>query len=295
MLGGSWWRDNAGGNPVPYFALSVAVLAVAAEPGPIRLAAPDLGLLNVSQKAGAFYLEHLSQQLATADLKVTTAAEIASLLGMERQRQLLDCDASSSCTVELASALGVDGILKGSVGNFDGTYQVNLAVISARDAQKLATFSASAESEKELIEQLTVGAGRLREQLRKALRPAASLAQPGEAPAGGGGARRWWWVPAGVGVASAAVGAVFLVQASQRADALRTSNVAVVGADPVAFAGGAKDQRAAGVVLASVGAAALLSAGALALFGDGEAPKTTVTFAPLPSEGVVLGVSGVLP
>jgi hypothetical protein len=61
---------------------------------------------------------------------VTTQAEVTALLGMERQRQLLGCaDDASSCTAELAGALGARFLMSGSLTKLGGdAWQLSLQV-----------------------------------------------------------------------------------------------------------------------------------------------------------------------
>lgn len=126
---------------------------------PLRLAAPGLNAVNVDVRVATFVSEHFAQELAAAGVAVVTAGEIASLIGLERQKQLLGCeDDSSSCVVELANALGVDGLVTGSVGRFGATYRANLKVLSSRDGEALAIITRKASSESELLDELSTAA-----------------------------------------------------------------------------------------------------------------------------------------
>src|SRR4051794_13436933 len=92
--------------------------ALAAEP--IKLAAPQLQAAGVEPAKAQFFSDYLAQQLAGTGLRVTTRAEIAAVLGVERQRQLLACSDGSECFAELAGALGVDAVVTGSVAKTEG-------------------------------------------------------------------------------------------------------------------------------------------------------------------------------
>src|SRR3954463_10026478 len=91
---------------------------------PIKLAAPQLSVLNMDARAGTFFNEHVADELTAQGFRVTTAKEIEELVGLERRRQLVGCDESSACLSELANALGVDAIVTGEIGRFGGTYQL---------------------------------------------------------------------------------------------------------------------------------------------------------------------------
>jgi hypothetical protein len=103
--------------------LPTVLAALLAAAAPMKLAAPELDRMNVDEREASYLLEVFTERLSTPQLKVTTATEIAAVLGLERQKALLGCnDASTSCMIELANALGVDGILKGSIGKFGERY-----------------------------------------------------------------------------------------------------------------------------------------------------------------------------
>src|SRR5437763_8898933 len=100
------------------------VLAAASPGAPLRLAAPTFSTVNVSREAAAFYTDHFAQQLASSNLRVVTSSEIATMLGIEQQKQLLGCaEGADACNAELANALGVDAVVKGNIGHFGTTWQ----------------------------------------------------------------------------------------------------------------------------------------------------------------------------
>src|SRR5690242_11003681 len=92
------------------------MLVIAAQVAAPHIAAPDLTVVGLELNRGALYTEHFAQQLTALGFSVVTQKQIASLLGQERQKQLLGCATQSdSCIAELASALGSDAIITGSV------------------------------------------------------------------------------------------------------------------------------------------------------------------------------------
>lgn len=62
-----------------------------------------------------------------------SSGEIATLLGVERQKQLLGCS-EQSCVAELAGALGAPFVLSGSLTKLGEIYQLNLQVIDTARA-----------------------------------------------------------------------------------------------------------------------------------------------------------------
>lgn len=65
-----------------------------------------------------------------------TAKDVQTLIGVERQKQILGCsEDSSQCLTELAGALGAPNVLSGSVGKLGDAYQMNLQMLDATKAQ----------------------------------------------------------------------------------------------------------------------------------------------------------------
>src|SRR5206468_3795433 len=95
-------------------------------------------------------LDRFSSLLRSDRLKVTTATDVANVLGVERQKQLLGCGDQSACLAELAGALGVDGILSGSVVKTEATWLANVKVVRAGDGSTWLDASERLKSEEEL-------------------------------------------------------------------------------------------------------------------------------------------------
>jgi hypothetical protein len=73
-------------------------------------------------------------------VSVMTDADVAAVIGVERQRQLLGCS-DSSCLTEIGGALGVDRIVHGSVGRVGGSLVVNLTSIDPAAGRPVASVS----------------------------------------------------------------------------------------------------------------------------------------------------------
>lgn len=76
----------------------------------------------------------------TPGVSVMTDADVAAVVGVERQRQLAGCD-DASCLTEIAGALGVDRVVHGSVGRVGGSLVVNLTSIDPRSGRPVASVS----------------------------------------------------------------------------------------------------------------------------------------------------------
>ncbi|MBS1153895.1 MAG: hypothetical protein H6Q89_5593 [Myxococcaceae bacterium] len=71
-----------------------------------------------------------------------SSSEIETMLGAERQRQLMGCgEDSTSCLTELAGALGAGFMLTGSLARVGGVFQLNLTVVDTRNAKTLGRSS----------------------------------------------------------------------------------------------------------------------------------------------------------
>ncbi|MDX2012388.1 MAG: hypothetical protein SFW67_19485 [Myxococcaceae bacterium] len=106
-------------------------VATAATPQKARLAILSLqGAGDVDPALAAAMTESLAAEVgARGFFEPISSAEIATLLGVERQRQLLGCgDEAASCTAELAGALGAPYVMSGSLTRLEGIFQLNLQV-----------------------------------------------------------------------------------------------------------------------------------------------------------------------
>lgn len=193
----------------------VAAQAQASTPTatPVKLAAPGLSTLNVTPEAATYFLDHLGHQLQAQGVDVLTSSEIAALLGLERQRQLLGCtDEQNSCLAEMANALGTDGLVRGSLGKFGNVYQLDLKVLSS-GGQTLASFSKKADGDEALLSSLDAGAVVLASQLFASLhRDAPKVIQSTPSVSSAPVTFRWvWWAVGGLGAASLVTGVLFMV------------------------------------------------------------------------------------
>jgi hypothetical protein len=68
---------------------------------------------------------------------VASSAELQTLVGVERQRQMLGCAAESSCLAELAGAMGARFVMSGSLARLGGAYQLTLQTLDTARAQPL--------------------------------------------------------------------------------------------------------------------------------------------------------------
>lgn len=253
-------------------------LAVAADAAPLKVAAPDWATVNVQAELARFFADELARALRSQGLAVTTAADIASVLGLERQRQLLGCS-DSSCLAEIGSALGCDAVLNVSVAKLDDTFRANVRVVSGRDGAVLAEEVAEGVSEKRFLAELTPLAERL----------SGRLGVRGAPSAGG---FKGWWLPLGVGALGLAVAAVFIPltfgTVGELDQELRARGV-TTAAEGIAARG--KTFQAIGWTGAAVGVSGMLTALIWAA-ASGRPSGPAVSFAPLSAGGGAFVLSG---
>lgn len=170
----------------------LTLLVVAAEPSP----RPRVAVLGVRAEPGiAQGTANLLSDLLSTDLshtdryEVMTSADVATLVGLERQKQLLDCAEGVECSVELARALGAELVLDASVGAVGELRVLALRLYDAKKSKTLARESVTVEDESALVPAARGALGRLFATLGVTLpTPAPERSKAGWYVLGGGGA-----------------------------------------------------------------------------------------------------------
>jgi hypothetical protein len=253
--------------------------------GTPTLVSPSWKTVQVPAELAEFYADHLARALRREGFKVVTASEVAALLSMERQKELLGCSENAgACIAELGAAMGADAVLLVSLAKLEDLYQGNLKIISARDNALLSETSVEASGQKGLLAALDEGAKRLGAGLPPPLRPGAERAL---------GTKRLWWLPAIVAAGGAATGAIGLVSAGGQYANLKTQ-LAAQGVNETTrqLAANGTTMQIVGWVGVGVGVAGLAGMGALLLFGSEPAVTPTVTLGPA---GAGLALGGTFP
>lgn len=169
----------------------LVVLAVSLQAAP-RVTVPQFRVTQVSAEVAEFATERTGQLLRERGFVVTTPDEVQALLGNERQKQLLGCDAGQSCMSELAAALGAEALVVGRLTRLGTRLEVDVKLVDAATSAVKAQARESLGREEELLAAL--------ERLVAVLAPS-----PARSP--------WPVVTLGVGGAVATAGAVLLALA----------------------------------------------------------------------------------
>jgi hypothetical protein len=185
---------------------------------PVSLAMPGLSAVNITPAEAEFYGETLAGDLIQLKLKVSSARDIATALGVERQRELLGCT-ESGCFAELAGALGADGIVAGDVGKIGEEYVLDVKVLKP-DGSVLALFNAHVDKAEHVRDALGEAARSLVHQLavamhRPELEPPVVVAPPPKTDL-----RLYAIAPGALGVVGLGLGAILQVAAGDKYTAL---------------------------------------------------------------------------
>ena len=246
---------------------TIAVLLLAlgtpAQAGQTKLALPGLTAVQIDDKLAGFLTEQLGLELNRRGAEVVTSKEIASLIGYERQKQLLSCDAEAdSCVAELGNALGADALVVGDVARVGTRYQLTVKALSTSNGKRIASWSGGADSEDGLLKLVADAAAAIAPEVAKATGRTLSPAVSSEKSM-----RSYAVYPAIAGGVLLLGGVAAEVVAFTHYTRLVETPPADRG-EALALARTGKSWQTAFAVGASVGVAALAAAGALYLMGD---------------------------
>jgi hypothetical protein len=277
--------------------------------GPVQLASVGFSSVRVQKNLATSFEQTLATRLQETKLvRVTTQSDVATILGVERQRQLLGCATdSSNCIAELAGALGVEGLITGEIALVGKVYQLTVRILSARDATVLYQALRRFKTEEAVLEGIdliaTEGAKQLHTTLRPAM-PAPVTKPPSEvttspvterpvelpkevAPAPRAGP----WLVVGAGGALLVAGAVLQGLAARDYGRVQDDSLLVSGSDTSALEKVAEEGKLKQIVgLSSLGAGGLaLGVGLLWYFLGRDAAPTTSLWLSGEGAGIVVG------
>lgn len=239
---------------------------------PVKIAAPGFTVSGDESARASVWLERFAEVMARGRrVEVTTAGDLAQLLGMERQKQLLGCGTdSTSCLTELANALGTDGVLVGSITRTKDSYLAVVKLIRQKNGSVWWSASGRMNGEPALLDWLDEQATASVD----AIVPRPSL------PAGP-------LVLGGAGVLALGAGATLLALSNT----VTLSAVRNAPSEPelATALGSGRTQSAAGIVCLGVGGAAL--AASIVWLAMRPEPGPAVALVPVPG-GVVASLGG---
>lgn len=243
---------------------ALALVTMTAQP--VTLAMPGLNAVNINPSESEYYADTLCEDLNGLKLKVSTARDIATVLGVQRQKELLGCT-ESGCFTELAGALGADGIVVGDVGKIGDEYALNVKVLKP-DGAVLALFNARIDKAEHVRDTLNDAARSLAHQLAQVLsRP--ELEPPPLTPvvAAKPSRRIWAIAPAVVAVVGFGIGTGLQLGASDQYSALMSATFDKAARDA---RDSGKGMELGGNIALTVGAVALVAAVVWFIIGGGD-------------------------
>jgi hypothetical protein len=233
--------------------LATIIALVALQAAPQKLALPRLKTVGLTTELAGFYEDDLAQELGKLGFEVYTQDKMATLLGMERQRQLMACEEGSSCLAELSSALGAKGVITGSLGKLGKAFQVNLSVLDPSDGHALAMYSARADSEEEMLDTLATAARAIAEGLNPSAKKTSAHAAwitP---------VRKFSLAGAGVAVAGGGTAVALLLASYHRYQVLTAQTPMISFGDAMEASSSGRTLQTVGIAVACVAGAALIT------------------------------------
>lgn len=268
----------------------------------LSLALPGLSVVRLNKGEGAIYTEQLAQALVRANVRVITARDIGAMLGLDRQKQLMNCT-ENNCSAELVGAMGASGLIVGDIGRLGDEFALNVKILSSKDGTILAIHNARVPNQKELALEVERAAKILVEQLRKKRSivdkppPPVTVAPPTPVqspevtqPASSGSSplRTWSYVTAGVGAAAIATGVVLKIQSDKEWEGLQNAKTSEAAQQHYSTGKAFQTWGYTGIGVGS----GLLVGGVIMFFAGSDAPTARVSISP---NGFQLGLSGALP
>ena len=115
----------------------------------LNLAASESSL----QLLAASLTEQISTELSrTQHIEAMSQSDLAAVLGLEREKQLLGCaEDSTSCFAELSAALGAQLLVTGSLARLGGAVRIDLKLIRTKDGVALHRDGRSTNQEAEVF------------------------------------------------------------------------------------------------------------------------------------------------
>lgn len=141
--------------------MTAALLAASPTPAPGAAGKTRVAVLDVKSTGAADpkVVEGLSSLVASEvarrpNLTVIAGADLRTLIGYERQRQLLGCS-ESSCLAELAGALGAAYLVSSEVSRVGSTWLLSMTLLDAKKAVAVNRLTRRVSSDDALVDETT--------------------------------------------------------------------------------------------------------------------------------------------
>ncbi|MGB8930589.1 MAG: hypothetical protein WCC48_04970 [Anaeromyxobacteraceae bacterium] len=87
---------------------------------------------GVADGTSTILTEIVVSEVARYGMDVVSKADIAAIVGFEKEKAILGCSEDSSCLAEVGGALGVDFMLTGQVGQIGSRYRFSLILVDVK-------------------------------------------------------------------------------------------------------------------------------------------------------------------
>lgn len=135
--------------------MTIGLLVITALAAAPRVALLELSPVELPAERASYVTEQLGVALLKEGLAVTTPSDVRALLGLERQRELLGCDVGQSCLAELSGALGAGAVVVGQLAKTGSRWRLSVKVLNASSGAATTAFTAEAEDEPALLEEVS--------------------------------------------------------------------------------------------------------------------------------------------
>ncbi len=113
--------------------LVLPLILLANGPHKVKIAVPDMRVAGaITPETANLLTDVIAKGVADARpdrMQVITSTMMQSILGLERQKQLLGCKEDTSCLVEVGNALGADLLVSCTLGKLGSTFLLSCSLI----------------------------------------------------------------------------------------------------------------------------------------------------------------------
>jgi hypothetical protein len=154
----------------------------------IRVAVLEIRPLGTeASKAELLSEVALTEAAGMPGFDVIGRSDINSLIGFEKQKQVMGCSDDSACLAEIGGALGVDLILVGSLGKIGTLYRLDIKLVETKKARVRSRVGVTVEgSEEKLVAAIQKAVRDLLGPEARPPEPVAAARPAGAAPAAEG-------------------------------------------------------------------------------------------------------------
>lgn len=215
----------------------------------------------------------LTELSRSGRLEVIGRSDVTTLLGIERQKELLGCAQESACMAEIGAALGAPYLVAGSVGSSGTLLRVDLKLVQVATSKVIARVGEVVERDRDWYTVTTAMFGRLEAAVPGVAAPAAAMTT---------GRAVWPFFIAGAGALAGAAGGVLMgVAAGSASQSLADGRGRVLTAPEVnARFDDAVTMHTVGVGLV-IGGAAVAATGLVFVIVTGASTPPPVAISPI--------------